>query len=253
MTHRNIFEWRAGAVYFAEVAGGVGWVLLLALSTLSFFLLPRAIGADGAEEGIARMQGGIMWNYIAGGFSVMLAAQLGSYHKTSRLDTFFTGGTAGSFIPLVLVSLFPAVVVMGWTAMLCLVNRWVGGGGLLEGVVVEAQYSVLFIVPVAACAGIGAGLGYRFGGAAGGAAGLALLVGGHLLPGLLGIASRRSGVEVEVLWAGIPHFSALDWSSGVIYMWKAGRWGAFFQCFGYGVAWGWLFLSLGMMAFRRKT
>lgn len=239
-------------ITFLEIFAGVGWACLAALTLFMWATFPHALGAEGRGGWITRGQGVTLGMFIAGCYSVLLAARLGGAQVSRGANLYYRGcgiGELGRWMGISLACTFPllASTVVGG-GLLC-INHWAWTGSFSGSVLAVAQFSLLFLTIFMAAVMPSVGIGAKLGETSGSIFGLVFLCFGLFFPTFFSIAVKENP-GLEGIWAVLPHLYVLDWSPAVVNMWDPSPLGVFLAPLAYGLLWclamggvGFLFFS----------
>jgi hypothetical protein len=230
-----------------EIAANVGWILFLANVLIFYLASPYLFSVENHQSLMAMNQGAILVTWLSGIYSIALGARHGHLQVSRGANLFYRAMGVRDLPRMLGVSIactIPFLVCLVFSVFLLSISQWLWGGGW-GGIVLNLQFGALFYLPVLACCFLAVGVGAAVSSGAGAVTGIGALVAGTFLPPLLSIIAGVGPTWIELLWAMIPHFYALDWSPASIYMWKPGSAKDFGEVFLYGILWTGFFFGLG--------
>lgn len=239
-----------------EITSNLGWLILLSLTLALYLFTPYFLAVEDSQSMMARNQGAIIVTWVAGLYSIALGGRFGHLQVSRGGNLFYRAAGSSDIARMMAISLActtPLLFCGGLTFGLLVLSQWIWGKSLILSLLVILQFSLLFYLPFLACCFLAVGLGAKISSGAGVAGGLVLFLSGTFLPPLLSIVAGVGPAWMELAWAGLPHFYAMDWSPAAVYMWDPSSWVDFSRLFFYGLCWVAILFSLGAILFRLSS
>jgi len=226
-------------VTLQEIFAGTAWIGLVVSCLALYIGVPIISGAYGEGVVISRGQGAYLGVFLAGVYSVLLGARIGSAQVSRGANLYYRAAgfsEIGRWAGITMACLVPLAIVLVMSGTLFFWNYLSWNNELLGGVWAVFQFSVLSLLLFSMVTSVTVGTGAFFGYGPGVLTGIGIIVVGFFMPPLLSIAAS---VEpwIEGVWIIMPHLYCLDWSPAVIYLWKAADFLEFCRVFSYGLLW----------------